>query len=260
MPRLDVRRIDLAKLNSLTKYPSIPTYHPLDPSNGSLLDEPEPMGGPVLLTEKIDGTNARVVCLPGGPYLIGSRGELLYAQGDLIGNPALGIAEALKPVAERMAALAAADEADAVVVYYGEVYGGKVTGASKRYTGERRVGYRLFDVARIADVRGLLGRPLPEISAWRERGGQAFAGEEALQRQADRLDVRLTPRLGEADALPTSLEATLAFLEQTIPQTRSALDAGAGGTPEGLVLRTPTRSRIAKARFGDYRRTLKRRR
>ena len=263
MPRLDVRQVDLAKLNSLTKYPSIPTYHPLDPSDGSLLDEPMPMGGPVLLTEKIDSTNARVICFPDGTYLIGSRGELLYARGDLIGNPALGIVEALKPLAERMAAHASdATTGDEISVYYGEVYGGKVTGASKQYTGHRRVGYRLFDVARMADVHELLERPASEISSWREGGGQAFVDEAELGRQAEQLDLRLTPRLGEtaAAALPTSLETTLALLEQTTPKTRSALDVGAGGTPEGLVLRTPTRSRIAKARFGDYRRTLKRRR
>ena len=31
----NVRSTDLTKLNSLTKYPSIPTYHTLDPRGGS---------------------------------------------------------------------------------------------------------------------------------------------------------------------------------------------------------------------------------
>ncbi len=37
--QFDLRETDLAKLNSLTKYPSIPTYHALDPKNGSLLEQ-----------------------------------------------------------------------------------------------------------------------------------------------------------------------------------------------------------------------------
>lgn len=79
----DVRAVDLGGLNSLTKYPSIPTYHSLDPSNGNLLDDRVGFTAPVIGTEKIDGTNARIISLPDGSYLLGSREELLYAKGDL---------------------------------------------------------------------------------------------------------------------------------------------------------------------------------
>ncbi len=48
-----------ASLNSLTKYPSIPTYHTLDPKNGGLLDGTVPFTGPVLATEKVDGCLTR---------------------------------------------------------------------------------------------------------------------------------------------------------------------------------------------------------
>jgi hypothetical protein len=34
MNNFSVRTADLRALNSLTKYPSIPTYHALDPRNG----------------------------------------------------------------------------------------------------------------------------------------------------------------------------------------------------------------------------------
>ena len=37
--KFNVRTVDLAKLNSLTKYPSILTYHTLDPKNGGLMEE-----------------------------------------------------------------------------------------------------------------------------------------------------------------------------------------------------------------------------
>lgn len=53
---IDLRKIDLNKLNSMTKYPSIPTYHTLNPKDGCL-EEPaiEFPCGTVYATEKIDG-------------------------------------------------------------------------------------------------------------------------------------------------------------------------------------------------------------
>ncbi|MCU1617221.1 MAG: hypothetical protein JWO98_4761, partial [Frankiales bacterium] len=65
MSHLDsLRPVDLAALNSATKYPSIPTYHELDPKNGGLLEIPTAFEGDVVLTEKVDGTNGRIVLLP----------------------------------------------------------------------------------------------------------------------------------------------------------------------------------------------------
>ncbi|HEX4223397.1 MAG TPA: hypothetical protein VHZ97_13600 [Pseudonocardiaceae bacterium] len=43
-----LRDADLTALNSLTKYPSIPTYHTLDSGNGGLLDETVPFSGEVI--------------------------------------------------------------------------------------------------------------------------------------------------------------------------------------------------------------------
>lgn len=258
MTAFDLRTADLVRLNSLTKYPSIPTYHALDPKNGNLVETPVSFNGKIIVTEKVDGTNARVVLLPDGSYLLGSREEFLYARGDLIGNPALGIVEALKQQAERLLS----STPEGITVYYFEVYGGKVTGASKQYTGDFRVGYRLFDVAHIRDYGSLLGKEPAEISHWRENGGQTFADEATLQRSAKQHQLTLTPRLTEtsADDLPTSLENTYAFLQASLTRTQCALDEGAGGKPEGIVIRTSSRSVIAKVRYGDYERTLKKKR
>jgi hypothetical protein len=254
---LDLRALDLGTLNTLTKYPSIPTFHALDPATGNLLDETVPFTGEIIGTEKVDGTNARIISLPDGTYLLGSREELLYAKGDLIGNPALGIVAELRPVAERLGAVAD----DAIRVHYLEVYGGKVTGASKHYTGDRRVGHRLFDVAVLADYDTLLQRPPAELSAWREAGGQTFLAEQALRAVAERDGLTLTQRLFAVDAgeLPTQHDKTREFLAEHLPRTFSALDDGALGQPEGIVLRTADRASIAKARFQDYDRTLRRR-
>lgn len=256
--KFDVRAADLGALNSMTKYPSIPTYHTLDPKNGSLIEgETITFAGPVLGTEKVDGTNARIISLPDGTFLLGSREELLYAKGDLIGNPALGIVAALRDVAATLPPV----EDDVVRVHFLEVYGGKVTGASKQYTGNKAVGFRLFDVSVIPEYRAVLRQSPQTISTWREGGGQPYLTEDALAETAARDGFPLTPRLFQVDGaeLPTELDKTRAFLAEHLPKTLSALDDEAGGQPEGIVLRTLDRAVIAKARFQDYDRTLRRR-
>lgn len=258
MSGFTVRATNLRAINSMTKYPSIPTYHALDPKDGGLLDGTVTFTGQVLGTEKVDGTNSRIILLPDGTYLLGSREELLYAQGDLIGNPALGIVEALRPLADNLSIA----RADTVRVLYLEVYGGKVGGAARQYTTRGEVGWRLFDVALIGNYAEALRWPPERISAWREGGGQEYADEEQLARVAAIAGVRLTPRLFTLDPteLPTDLQKTQAFLAEHAPATRVALGDATPGRAEGVVLRTADRSTIAKARFQDYERTLRRRR
>jgi hypothetical protein len=256
---------DLRALNSLTKYPSIPTYHALDPKNGGLLEECISFAGPggsdgVIATEKVDGTNARIILLPDGTYLLGSREELLYAQGDLIGNPALGIVEQLKPVAAR---LAVGDDVDRIVVAYLELYGGKIGGAAKQYTTDPALhGWRLFDVAVLDGWSEQLAWAPQQISTWRDGGGQYFVGEQELRDFANDGLIGVTPRLLAefyADALPTTVEGMHSMLLDVLPKTLVGLDEQAMGRPEGIVFRSPDRRVIAKARFQDYERTLKRR-
>ncbi|MEL6187609.1 MAG: RNA ligase family protein [Myxococcota bacterium] len=249
--------LNLDILNSLTKYPSIPTFHQLDPKRGGLLAQPPVMGGPALLTEKVDGTNSRVICTTAGQYLIGSRGELLHGRGDLVANPALGIVETVRAFAER--AVQASLPAP-LTIFYGEVYGGKVTSASKQYTANRQLGFRLFDVQVIEEPSGFVESSKEAISKWREGGGPTFLHERLLQQYASLLDVELTPRIGEVEVLPAELDQTFEFLQARIGSTQCALDDGGLGAPEGLVVRKADRSQIAKMRFADYRRTFKQRR
>ncbi len=57
----EIRQVDLGKLNSMTKYPSILTYHAL--GDKGLLQETVqiPFEGRVIGTEKVDGTNTRLI-------------------------------------------------------------------------------------------------------------------------------------------------------------------------------------------------------
>ncbi|AEV86613.1 hypothetical protein ACWT_5596 [Actinoplanes sp. SE50] len=257
MADFDMRTADLTALNSLTKYPSIPTYHELDPRNGGLTETVTVLPGPVYASEKIDGTNSRLIMLPDGNHLIGSREELLYARGDLIGNPSQGIVASLRTVAENLP-----DQhlpADTLRVYYLELYGGRIGAQAKNYSTRGAIGWRLFDVAEVSGLAELLTWPAPRIAAWREDGGQTWATEDEL-RAVTAFD--LAPQLFTMDGadLPADVAGMHAFLGERLPRTLVALDDSGQGRPEGIVLRTADRSVIAKARFQDYERTLKRRR
>ncbi|GLW34615.1 RNA ligase family protein [Actinoplanes regularis] len=256
MADFDIRAADLKALNSLTKYPSIPTYHELDPRNGGLTETVTSFPGPVIGTEKVDGCNSRLILLPDGSYLLGSREELLYARGDLIGNPSQGIVAGLRDVADGLPDHELPP--DTLRVYYLELYGGKIGGQAKNYSGRGAVGWRLFDVAEVNDLQERLTWPAERISAWRDGGGQEYATEDEL-RAVSLFD--LAPRLFTMDGadLPTEVAGVHAFLGERLPRTLVALDDSGQGRPEGIVLRTPDRSVIAKARFQDYERTLKRR-
>ncbi|MGC4114088.1 MAG: RNA ligase family protein [Myxococcales bacterium] len=253
------RELDLRKLNSMTKYPSIETLHVIEKgrlqerSNGDA-----PVGQRLIATEKVDGTNTRILCLPDGSYFIGSREELLHFRGDLVFNPALGIVEAVRDVAEEISAWC---EPDRVVVWFGETFGGSIQSA-KEYSAEKRTGFRLFDVMVLSAelVATRLAMDLESISRWRDGGGQTFVSDEELGARAAQRHLLRTPLLweGESTALPHTLPAMLEFLRAKAPSTRCRLDTGSGSA-EGLVVRTADRRWIRKARFEDYERTLKNR-
>jgi len=247
--------IDLSALNSATKYPSIPTYHALG-ERGILTEEAAAFHGDVILTEKVDGSNGRIVRLPGGDWFIGSREELLTARGDRVHNPSQGIVDALRPLADRLVG----EDNGQVMVYFLEAYGGRIGGQARQYTGAGTVGCRMFDLAWVDPA--VLAWDRERIASWRDGGGQTFSTEHTLRRCAAAEGIELTPRLGTvpAEQLPTTLEGTLDWLTGTLPGTLVALDERAGGRAEGIVLRTTDRSVIAKARFQDYERTIKARR
>lgn len=260
----------LEKLNSMTKYPSILTYHKMG-EKGCLLDEVQvdlrtDLSKDVVtarrsVTEKVDGTNGRIVVCHhptrGRRFFIGSREELLYAQGDLLHNPALGIVDALLPLCERIKIV----EPEVVQAFYFEVFGGRFP-ASKQYTKSGKVSVRMFDVTTIGAplVMKLCEKPIGEIASWRDNNGQLFHNEQQLALDAEWLGVQLTPRVDAvaADTIPASIAETYEFL-QGYKESRCNIDCDAFGKSEGVVIRASDRWVIAKFRFEDYERTLRKR-
>lgn len=254
--------INLDALNSATKYPSIPTYHRLDPRNGTLIDGdviPFPKDEMLVIAEKVDGTNGRIIVLPDGSYYLGSREELFYASGDQIQRQDLGIVPTLKRIAD----LIADDHCEEIMTYYLEVYGGggkhRVGQNARQYTGTGKYGARLFDITSL-DPEVLEWTP-EFLSGWRERGGQYFYSAQELSKTSHwEKVIPLVPEVAgirlKGGDLPTSTEDMEAMLGDLLPDgTMAGLDDAAGGKAEGVVVRTKDRSLIAKIRFEDYQRT-----
>ena len=241
----------------MTKYPSIPTYHALDPANGMLQeDQHTRFVGTVVVTEKIDGVNARIILMPDGDYILGSRDTLLYGQGDLIENPAHGIVATLKNIADRLAG----HERDSVMVVFGEVYG-IGNGPWGNYTSRKEVGgFRVFDVMTVENWAEMLGWDKEYFSTWRENGGQQFYAEPGLNRFVQQTGLELTPRIltDHRDELPTTLQGTLDWMGKILPESQAKLSPSGKGEPEGVVIRSWARSIIVKARFKDYTSTIRR--
>ena len=189
--------IDLARLNSATKYPSIETYHQLDPKDGTLLEAPMLFDGDsVILTEKVNGANARVVVMPDGDFYIGSREELFHAKGDRVWNMQLGIVDTLYDLA--YSGLSPAGVTERIKTYYLEVFGGGVGSDYKNYTTSKSsTDYRLFDISFVP--LSILEFDREQIPGWRDRGGQEWADEESLIVTSRIEDLPLTPRIGEFD-------------------------------------------------------------
>ena len=127
---------------------------------------------------------------PGGGYVVGSRSEWLTARGDPVANPAMGLADAVRDLAEGPCER---PDPRAVLTYYGdEVYGGAINEAGGQYAGGGAVGFRLFDVARRADFADRPHTDPAALAAWRGGGGPAFLPEDELT-AAERFGAALTP-------------------------------------------------------------------
>ncbi len=217
-----VSKFGKEKLNTLTKYPSILTLHQLG-NKGVLLDGfTTPIHGEKMYaTEKVDGTNVRILSF-GGEFIFGSREFLLCHNDDLFYDPSQGIVEYLRSIDVE----SLCGTTDKLIVFYGEMYGGKVHANSKNY-GTSSVGFRLFDVV-IYDDLCILDKSLPEISRWREHEteqglvyGQNFISRIKLKEYySDKFDI--VPDI-EFEIGDMSHETILQNMKTSLPHTQVAL-------------------------------------
>lgn len=250
----NIRTVDLNKLNTLTKYPSIPTYHKkLEEQQGVLVADHIELPDQVIVTEKVNGVNSRIIFTPDNCYIVGSREELLYGRGDIVANDLSQIVSVLRPVAERSAPVGA------LCVFYFEVFGCKGLPESRQYiTKGWMPSCRLFDVAYVENCEEVLSWPIEKIAGHRDHGGLLFGREHELELSGHLSEVQIVPRKWAAKP-PTDLAGTYEWLKDVMPTTLCKIDATGLGKPEGVVVRTEDRSVIAKIRYEDYERTFRKR-
>lgn len=258
---------DLRKLDSLTKYPSILTYHKLG-EKGRLVEEltfPNlPNNQDVYATEKVDGENGRIVLIIKDSvidYLIGTRDELIYAMGDRIHNKHGNMVDTIIPFANTIIDTSKfiSKYNNKLVVIFSESYGGQIAKSSKQYTSNKTQSIRMFDsfVMELSDVKKILEMDLPKIASWRDHNGQPYMNETDLKELSELTNISQTPRRDylKSEYLPKTVEDTYNWLLK-YSQSNVGLDK-IDGLSEGVVVRNKDRSYIAKIRFEDYERTLK---
>ncbi len=253
---------DMNKLNSLTKYPSIETYHTIG-AKGRFTDEHIDFGSDtdLVVTEKVDGVNGRIVFLPKGDFLLGCHEEFVYARGDRVGIPNDGVMETLKPIATRIADTAFTEMENHIVVAFGEVYGRGSGSEYKRYSKQSGGGFRVFDLLLLCvnDIAPLLEMEREKISSWRQHGGQEFSDELYLCLWCAENGLQTTPRIATLNSfeLPVTHEGVLEWLKRLLPASQCTLDDSGDARPEGVVVRTMDRKQIVKIRYQDYERNLR---
>lgn len=240
----------LNKLNTATKYPSIATYHAMG-EKGILqrdLNAGEGFGeASVIVTEKVDGTNARILFDESGDFILGSREELLYAKADRVWSEKQPILHEL--LNEKLAPAIAGLPGKGITVLFGEVYGEKINSG---YTKSR--GFLIFDAMRLDEK--VLALPASELSLWRENGGQSFlpfAGLDTFAAMAPTVPA-LHAESATVKPPPLTLQGAYEYMRKWMPASRLPGTA----MPEGIVVRTPDRSIIRKLRYQDYERTFRR--
>ena len=252
-----------ARINTLTKYPSILTYHQMG-ERGMLtetLTTPFAPGEDAYIAEKVDGTNVCIVLMNDGSYLIGSRDNLIHCSGDLYYATDMGIVDSLRQCLDfhKLSCIN-----NAMMVLYGELYGGKINGG--KIYGTAQVKFRLFDVAGFYQRRleENASYSLSELSRWREHNlpggsieyGQPFLNKNLLIDYAQETGLPLIP-VAVGPSPPGSIADTFGWLSD-FRKSQFTHDLSGTGDAEGVVISNFDRSKIVKLRFEDYTKTIKR--
>lgn len=252
------------KVNSLTKYPSIATYHKLQPDGYTLFNEINVHFGSMgaYASEKLNGTNTRLIFYKDS-YVIGSREQLLYINSDLFYRNDETIVENVKSIADKILVQRidnGLNHKDNIVIVYGELFGGKIGNYAKNYG--KSVEFRVFDVVEIDNVKKKLKQPIENISHKREheKDGQIIYGHDflnmkKLQDFCNYFDLHSVPTI--SFYRPDDIAKCLESMKKVLPKTNCALDATAQLKPEGIVVRNFEGDIRAKLRFENYYKTLR---
>lgn len=264
------------KLNSITEYPSILTYHKLG-DKGALLNElydENRFGKDDMLevTEKVDGTNMRLI-ITNSDYFIGTRSNIVYAKDDrIINDPSV---EVVLKSCEYLINNFIGDKLldDNVYVIYGEVYGYNVCNGSKVYcsiSDSNHRKFRVFDIRAFPCLRleSLLDKSIQEISWFKSNSKEYWYDYDELDAFCAQYQLERTPelmRISERD-LPTDFDEVYKWMTQ-FKESKSVIGTPVEGKEynakfgmsEGIVIRNTDRSVISKLRFEDYERTIRKR-
>lgn len=259
-----------AKINSITKYPSILTFHKTGHA-GTLapeLSEGASRADKLLyITEKIDGSNSRICLFTDEDgkvkdFFLGSREEMMYVSGDRCFNENGHLVENLLPVAtdiiDNLFSIDIVLPENSIVTLYCEHYGGRNNGW-KQYNKSEVYGARLFDVKVISyeEVNKLMQKDITQISGARESDNIGkWYDVSSLITLANLIGMRHVPYIGTINGnnLPVTLRDMFTWLKQ-YAKTNAALDDGGLGKAEGVVIRSEDRTYIKKIRFEDYEKT-----
>lgn len=260
----------LRKVNTLTKYPSIETYHEIEKGKlkNNLTNNEHFPDESCYVTEKVDGTNTRIIFL-NGDFLIGSREEIIYAKDDRIINPILGIVNTVLSTAHRINPKLPKD--NKIRILYGETFGGNIGKPAKNYTISNKFDYKLFDIATIDSdkIVSLMEMPIEKIATWREKTTDRFSNIAILQSFATSTNIECVPYTAtiHGNNIPNDRQETYEFLcgfkntkciiEEDYWDKIDANKKQYYGKAEGIVVRNFDRSFIRKLRFEDYEKTLK---
>lgn len=260
-----VEKYGLSKVNSLTKYPSILTYH--DIYHGGVLEtltenKAFPANSILEMTEKVDGKNSRMIFLD-GDYLLGERETIVFAKDDRIRNSNI-----ISPMLSELYPFIKSGfddktEKSILTIIYGESYGYNIASKKQYVINSEQRKYRVFDIVQMPmdEVYKILEMDISKIALWRDNMNQPYLSTDKLNDFCKSFAIDRTPIIKEikASEIPIDCRETFAWM-QSFAKSKSVLDIPENGVipnsmyarAEGVILRTKDRSMIRKLRFEDY--------
>ena len=248
-----IAKYDLKKINTLFKYPSIETYHHLDPKGKYIINKltaSNVLFSELEISEKIDGMNIRIIMYK-NDYIIGSRNNLIhYSDHSQVDRYGYIIEEKINNYLQSYK--------DDVTVIFGELFGAEIQNGKSRYADGKlkQYDFRIFDAYSINydQLNELLSQSIDKLSSWREHNNQPWYTSEQLNQLAT-IVVPRVPFIKVVDSMPIDANETYEWLKEF--KDSHVCQTSEGTTKlfkraEGVVIRNKDRSYIKKLRIDEY--------